>query len=396
MDKLGLNCLLTRVDFTDLTRVRHGLRDFLIRCKNHGLYVWLAFVKATVSKHYCEEAIEELFKLAPIKDNPTVMAIDLEWESANDYFNPVVSEEFNDEWQGWLERKYGSIGQAEVALEICFNRDRFGYVCVPPMTSKMIARDYRHYVDDSINNSWSQLSKHLRGMIPNQMLTFRSGAAVHRGKAQAAEYIDFSALEIYNLDGYYSGYDIDRDPIDSQRAVGYCVCASLIQQHETNGKPVVWAEYGRSACGIKWHNKLIYDHENQSYTAHEVAEQTAYNDIILSAIRKASCAGSAPWWWCGGFRFTELADFGYVMPDGLLTKSGIRYVEFCNEMKTIYSQATDDKRDNELEYRIEGDIDEYIGGKTEFVKNVCVPAYLDANKSGMKISIQTRYESDNA
>ena len=110
MEEIGLNCVLTRLDITDIDRSVHGMRDFLIRCKKHNIRVMMAVVKATASKFYCPEAVDEIFSKIFIGGNPTVFAIDMEWETHdNQHHFYETAAEFFDEWQAWLEKKYGSV-----------------------------------------------------------------------------------------------------------------------------------------------------------------------------------------------------------------------------------------------------------------------------------------------
>ncbi|MBR5460342.1 MAG: hypothetical protein IKV53_05695, partial [Clostridia bacterium] len=132
MEEIGLNCVLTRLDITDIDRSIHGMRDFLIRCRRHGIRVMMAVVKATASKFYCPEAVEEVFSKIFIGGNPTVMAIDMEWETHdNQHHFYETAAEFFDEWQAWLEKKYGSVENAEKAYGRPIPRDIYGYTEYP-------------------------------------------------------------------------------------------------------------------------------------------------------------------------------------------------------------------------------------------------------------------------
>ena len=376
--ELGLNCLLTRVDFTDLDLVIHGLRDFLWRCEKHGLKVWLAF-RGYCSRFYDERAVERLFSLVHIKNNPTVMALDLEWESANDLQNGIIRADFTDEWENWLIHNYGSIDKAEERLGI-LGKDRFGYTNFPAARNTLeVAKALRHFNADLIDSAWARLTPHLRKFIPNQLLSFRCGSACPDMRAQAAGFIDFSALETYDVPCYG---DLS-NPENARKAAARIVCGTKIEQYENGGKPVVWAEYGRSVCGTKWAKKLIYDHENQKYLKSEIEAQLLNNSTMESAMLEANVAGSAPWWWCGGFRFTEMADFGYLTPDGLMNESGRNYIEFCRKMKTHV-----DERPVEV---VRGNVDKSMT-KEFFMRDICVPAAIKAIDDGRQIAVVTEYE----
>lgn len=285
--ELELNCLLTRVDFTDLDLAAHGLRDFLWRCEKHGLKVWLA-CRVYCSRFYDRRAVERLFELVSIKDNPTVMALDLEWESANDMQNDFICGDFTDEWEAWLIRHCGSIDKAEEKLGR-LGRDRFGYTDFPTEKTLETAKALRHFTADSIDAAWERLTAHLRSFIPNQLLTFRSGSACPDMRAQAASFIDFSAIETYDVPCYG---DL-ANPENARRAAARLVCSTKLEQYENGGKPAVWAEYGRSVCGSKWWGVLFYNHDGQSYLESEQEIQRLNNDTMELAMCETNVAGSA-------------------------------------------------------------------------------------------------------
>ena len=377
-EELGLNCLLTRIDFTDLDLAVHGLRDFLYRCEKHGLKVWLA-CRVWCSRYYDKRAVEKLFSLVHIKNNPTVMALDLEWESAGDMSIGYVKVDFADEWENWLIGNYGSIENAEKVLGR-LGKNAYGFTDFPTSNSRECRSAMRRFTADSIDLAWREIMPHLRSLIPNQLLTFRTGRACPDTRAQAAEFIDFSALETYDL-ACYGDLSV---PENAEKSMARIVCCTKVEKYETGGKPVVWAEYGRSVCGTKWGGGLKYNHDEQRYFDEELEAQQIYNKTMESAMYEADVAGSAPWWWCGGFRYTEMADFGYVTPDGLMNSSGRSYIEFCRKMK----KRTIDDRPT---VTVSGNVDDYPT-KNDFLKEKCVPAALEAKAAGKALLIESRYD----
>lgn len=388
MEALGLNCIWTRVDFADFDRVVQGLRDLIVRCQKHGIKICLAITKATASKYYNAEALEEILKRVDVASNPTVIAIDVEWESAWDHFDMKITPEFHDEWTEWLLAKYGNAEKAEKALGVKFEYDENGYITIfniEEYENLKYWADVYAFSEDCVNKYWAKLYPHLKGLFPHQMITFRNGPPYAYGRAQATEFIDFSPLEVYRFRGV-ENYD---DPENRDNCVGLCVVATLMQKYETGSKPVVWAEYGRSACGIKWHKTLFYDHKNRSYLPDEVKKQTLYNQYVQEAAAETHCAGTAPWWWCGGFRWTETADFGYVTPAGTLTESGRSYVKFCREMK---SKIENDERDSREELVAEAHILSYRKGKDTYAKTDGIAAYKRAKREGKRLTVKTVYD----
>jgi len=396
MEEIGLNCVLTRLDITDIDRSVHGMRDFLIRCKRHGIRVMMAVVKATATKFYCPEAVEEVFSKIFIGGNPTVIAIDMEWETHdNQHHFYETAAEFFDEWQAWLENKYGSVENAEKVYGKPIPRDIYGYTEYPSAARSPIqpfnyidfdrqaSIDIHTFVNECINSYWAKLMAHLKPLIPNQMTTFRHGGICTDGPAQAKDYIDFTPLETYGFYGYENNI---HDPESRIGGIGIIASGSLIQKYETGGKPVIWAEYGYTVCGTKSLG-VQYDHTNRTYLPERIEKQVLFNRWMIDSIEEAHCAGSAPWWWCGGFRYTEMADFGYMMPDGIFSASGKEYVAFCNKMI-----AKAGKPDTREPYVHEGNVYDYTKGKFQFIKEECVPAFRKAHAEGKRLVIKTKYE----
>ena len=394
MEEIGLNCVLTRLDITDIDRSVHGMRDFLIRCRRHGIRVMMAVVKATASKFYCPEAVDEVFSKIFIGGNPTVMAIDMEWETHDNQHHFIeTASEFNDEWQAWLEKKYGSVERAEEVYGTKLPRDIYGYPYYPMddmrpdgnynSFGRKAGYDIRCFVNECINSYWEKLMAHLKPLIPNQMTTFRHGGICTDGPAQAKDYIDFTPLETY---GFYGYEDDIHNPENRIGGIGVIASGSLIQKYETGGKPVIWAEYGYSVCGVKWLG-VQYDHTNRTYLPEKIEKQVLFNRWMIDSIEEAHCAGSAPWWWCGGFRYTEMADFGYMMPNGVFSASGKEYVAFCNKMTA--KAGMPDTREAHV---FEGNVVDYPKGKFDFIKNECVPQFRKAYAEGKRLVIKTKYE----
>ncbi len=390
MEKLGLNCIVFRIDFSDLENSIHGLRDLIIRACRHNIKIGISMPKAIASRYYNEQAVEYLFSKVNITNNPTIAYIDVEWESANDGFgNDItkVSWEYNDEWNKWLCDRYETIENAEKTLGVELEKDIYGYAAIPNLMlveNCKVTAEVCEFVNASVDYYWSRMYSHLKTLLPNQMITFRYGGAYPKGRTQAGKYLDFGSLEIYD----FNGFDTFDEEGCRDNCVGLCVAATEIYRFETDyEQPVVWAEYGRSACGIKWHNELFYDRKNMKYLEKEVNYQTLYNRYMEETVEETKCAGTAPWWWCGGFRYTELADFGYVMPDGSLTQSGKNYVAFCEKMKKKICEE-----DNRDVYVAEGRVYDYFEGKNDMLKEIGVRAYKESKKSNKRLIMKSKYD----
>lgn len=378
MEEIGLNSVSVRLDFTSLDDSKHGLRDFLLRCKRHRLKVVLAVPKIGNSKFFEAEAVDELFKLVPVAGNPTVALFELEWESSSDMYAEEMNAEFNDVWQKWLENRYGSVEEAQRRLGVTFEKDLFGFVKVPDYwqtTNQELAKVIRYYVRDFDDECWLSALKKLRPYLPYQMIAARQGVHMTDGK-------EFSHRDLMMLEGYGSN-------LSNEDYVAYCACGSIIERYETNNKPVVWAEFGYSVCGFAWRKNFHYDHEHRSYYQEELEKQLEFNRTMFAAIEESDSAGSIPWWWPANFRYTEMADLGYMGTDGLLTASGREYVAFCKKMQAKTAMPPVESKKKLI---VKGNIDDYTGGKDAFVRQVCMDAYYKAKKENLTLEIQTEYD----
>lgn len=385
MEKCGLNCLLIRVDVTDFNRSIHGLRDFLVRCERHGFKVMLASAP-TRSKYYSPKAVEQLLNNIDIAGNPTVIGLDIEWESAiHHYISESIAPEYCDEWEEWLISRFGSVENAGKALDTRFEKNAYGYAELNMFSNLKVAREYRKFVMDDINSYWAKLMKHLRPLLPDQLITFRHGSALTQDRSQAEKYIDFVPLENYTFSGI-STPDGNEDlslPGYRDKWTGLIAVSSVMHRY-ASGKPVVWAEYNRGLCGrIFEKGSFAYDHENMSYVAKRKENQVLYNEYVQDGAEFSRCAGTAPWWWCGGFRFTERSEYGYLMPDGRLTEAGVEYMEFCKHMKSVIG-----KPDEREEHRVSADIEKYIKGKCDYVIKEGIDEYIKAKNENKKLVIE--------
>ena len=390
IEEIGINSIMLRLDITGLDRVKHGIRDLLVRCRRHNIRMGISIAKATNSHFYCKEAVDEIFYQVFLANNPTVMLFDLEWESVGDlHGNKQCRAEFNDEWSAFLKREYGSIDNAEKILEVTFPRDIYGYAELLDIDKHNIAsaKAHRKFAYENDVNAWKQLSEHLRPRIPYQMASARIAHAytVHRFNP----YYDLALPETYGL-GFIH---YDTDPMDYRKHIGFCVCSDQIFRNESGNKPVVWAEYGCSTCGLAWlgYEPFAYDHDNQEYLPEKINRQIVFNRMMMEAIEESGCAGSAPWCWNGGLRYTEMSDVGYMYADGVFSESGAEYVEFCRRMKAKVLQPI--PIDERPVYVVEGDPDNYIGSKNEFIRKVCLPAYMEAREKGMRLEIRSPKET---
>ena len=80
-------------------------------------------------------------------------------------------------------------------------------------------------------------------------------------------------------------------------------------------------------------------------------------------------------------------------PSGLLCESGIQYAKFCEKMKKKLENDVQPANEHLDEYILKGNPDNYFYGKETFIKEECVPAYINAKKLGKKLNIITTYDN---
>ena len=320
LEKCGFNSLAIRVDGNDLARVTQPVRDFMERCRRHGLRVMVSFCNASDPLFFQQKAYERFLRDCWLIGNPTMFAHDIAWEVGPQFFGEVFRCQFNDRWADWLVEQYGSIEAAESALGTPIDRDAAGNVTAPARSGfrhekgsgipKYVA--YRHFMYDLASRTWNKACRAIRTLDPHHLITTRAASSNEDIPNVMVEgvgkHLDFIGLEAYTIE---------------MNETGFAASAALMSaaSHLSGGKPVTWVEYGISLVGqsgLATGTPVLWDAENLRPLDKKVQEQADYQAQFCRLFAYTGCAGSMPWFYAGGFRSTEHSDCGYVHPNGTL------------------------------------------------------------------------------
>lgn len=318
MKALGMNTVSIRIDSSSFEKLIDPLRDFFHRCARLGLKVMMSFCNITNPLYFDECAFEEFMRQLGVSDDPTLFAHDIFWESGGGFFSGFYSRRFSEEWCEWLLDSYGSFEAAEHSFGEPLDRTCQGDIICPPTDGyhrcdakkrpKMTA--FTRFIDDMVSSKWNRAITAMKRYDSNHLYTNRIGHLDDRIPnaflSAAAKHLDFMCLEAYSITldecGFYASAALDR-------------AASYV----SGGKPVTWVEYGISLpgmSGLAVGTKLLWDGENNRPLDWRLDEQRDYQAQFNKLFRFCDSKGTLPWFYPGGFRFTEHSDCGYVNPDG--------------------------------------------------------------------------------
>lgn len=281
------------------------LVDFLERCRIHGILVNI-YIEGAHPLHYNPERVRELIEAADLPSSPQVFAYDLAWEPH--FGNAAVRTRWDGQWAQWIEEQYGSLERAE---------QDWGHPCPPndggqpagPADDWLVADGpwcrlvaaYRRFTDDLVSREYGKVVRFVRSLDPEHLVGARTGyggtgqqwpvRVMPFDLAAGAAHLDFISPEAYGVDG----------DLDQFLAAGF---TTEYARFVSGGKPVFWAEYGRSV----W----------PSTDDPEVLETVRqYYRHCYSLFQASHANGSAAWWYPGGYRVDEKSDYGLVRQDAV-------------------------------------------------------------------------------
>lgn len=325
LEKMGINCLFTRLDGNVFGRSINQLKDFMLRMERHHMKLSLSYANATNPLHYYPEAFRELVERAKLYRNPTLFGHDISWETGHQFFMENYLPQWRDGWVRWITERYGSVENAEASWGAAADRSDDGAIVTPPKRElefdgpwrvKICA--FRRYMDDFISRVWNDAVQDMRTVDPDHIIGYRMGCFYKdTGPALTAtnKHTDYSSLE---------GYSFMED--ENGRYASQCV--TKVSQLLTGGKPVVWVEYGNNLIGTSGNSAwsaLMWDRETLSAPPYRYDDQLQYYAQFFRMFRACDIAGSVPWWYAGGFRRVERSDCGIVSPDGTLRPVALAY-----------------------------------------------------------------------
>lgn len=316
--ELGMNTVAVRVEGNCFDNIIDPIKDFLYRCDKYGLKVMFGYCNITNPLYFDEKAVAEFMKLLDISDDPTIMAYDVFWESGGEFAEKRYARRFSPEWEKWLIKQYGSIAEAEKSFGTSLERTEFGDILCPTKAdymaddekNKLKLTAFTRFMTDMVSHKWSKAIRILKKYDDNHLYTNRMGLLDNNIPnvfiSSVAKHFDFMSLEAYPL---------------TQDEYGYFASVALdsVARYVSGGKPVIWAEYGINLGGISGDahgTKILWDGEQNGPLDSSLEKQRAYQEQFNRVFRQTGACGTLPWFYWGGFRFTEHSDCGYVSPNG--------------------------------------------------------------------------------
>jgi len=298
MNELGINMVSIQLNSIECAP---NLVDFLRRCGEHDILV-NGFLGSASPIAFDEDAVRAELEAARLVDNTVLFAYDIIWEPGNWMFRRDRRPSWNRAWTEWVRERYGSLRNAEEDWGFRAPRAEGGLLAGP--TDKQMREDgpwrvmvaaYRRFMDDLMSAKWNAAVRRLRRLDPHHLISFRQGNTLPQDFTFTAtpKHIDFICPEGYAIPHSDLGYN------------AACFITRYVH-FTTRGKPILWAEFGRS----------VWDHRRMAPDPSAYAGQGAYHELFYRVCLDSGANGTAPWWWPGGYRVNERSDFGIIDPDG--------------------------------------------------------------------------------
>jgi len=325
MKSTGINCVFLRMDGQAFDRCDDTFKDFLIRCKKHGLYISISFCAATNPFYYCADAFKEFLELHSLKNDPIIFSHDICWEVGHQPLVPKYRNYWDKAWENWLYERYETIENAEKDFGMKIDRTTDGSITIPP--EKEITSDgqwriktaaFRRFCEDYFSSVWNKAVLDIKEIDPDHLVSNRMGLFSPRGLAFgfASKHVDFNSIEGYSVGLGEEDYHIS------------CANTAVVNMYGNN-KPLIWSEVGMSVTGMT-STGLLWDHEKEEPFDYKIKMSTDYMSQFIKMFKTMNVNGAAPWWWPGGFRMVEMSDCGFCGPTGKLRPIGEVYAEYLD------------------------------------------------------------------
>ncbi len=340
MEEMGINTLYIRLDADVFGRCIPQIRDFIVRCEKHNMKISLSYPNATCPINYNSKAFKKMMEELDLIDNPILFGHDIAWEIGHQLLFDEYRYYWDAPWAEWINERYGSIENAEKDFGCPIDKAGDGRLTAPPIEQfstdgnwRIKIAAYRRFIDDYMSSLWNKAVADIKRIDPNHIVAFRKGPNQPQAVSFniGVKHADYTSPEGYEVTHDEKGYHVS--------------CANTMIMNLVSGnKPVIWSEYGLTLTGLRW-TELIWDHVNQEPYAYRIEKTTSYIEQYYRMFKRLRVNGSAPWWWCGGFRMVEMSDCGFCGPDGVLRPFGQSYIENGDWFK---SQGDVPKADREV------------------------------------------------
>lgn len=283
---------------------RGNLLDLLQRARSLGLLVNLSLRPNEPPFPASRDVLTTLVTTFRTAEKDEIMAYDIAWEPWWGGDTQRMMRHAKD-WVRWVEEKYGSRegaarawGFAPDRLEEFPSNDQLRYD--GPWRGAVAA--YRAFVRETLRKAYGEAREHLRRLDPNHLVSFRQSEGANPLADPAyypipleciADAVDFFSPEAYGIG-------------DSSRSAKTMLFAAAYGQGLAPGKPMIWAEYGKSV----WSGNAFAPREPL------LRKQAQVYRNVLEYAQQSRAAGTVAWWFAGGYRRYEDSDYGVVNPDG--------------------------------------------------------------------------------
>lgn len=397
LQDIGVNFVAVRADYI---KNRRSILDFLRRCRNHNIFVYLFLQKnkVTVEPHYFEgimmpfmfqkRMVEEFIEETRITENPALFAWDLIWEPSNWLFKDQVTmfgwngnsnfrQRWDKDWAEWIEERYGSLKNAEMDWGMPVPRNPQGQITSPSSDQfekdgpwRIMVAAYRRFMSDLMNRFHNDTYRTLHRLDPNHLISYRQGnlPPTDYTLTSTLKHVDFFSMEAYSFPPKENGVN----------KVGF---VNRYLSYALENKPFMWNEYG---YGGPWgkHTRHL-DGEDVEY-------QFEYVDMVNREAYKNGANGIAPWWYPGGLRASEKTDFGITTPEGTLRPSG----ESLKKFGELYHDHPPERPLPDMWLTI--DPDSNSGGLWYIVNEPGAQAYEEMTTKGKTLGVRTRGTGTNS
>ena len=279
-----------------------NLVDFLRLARKHGLRVNL-FVWELNPVDFKIEGWRRRAREIGLRNDSTIFAYDVGWELGFKVFDPARRGGARaKDWADWIDEEYGSVAAAEKAWGCAVWRDRDGRVTGPPQKCLMSdgpwrkeTAAYRQFMDDFTSRAWNRARRFIKEEDPRHLVSYRQGNTVPHDFTFTGpvRHLDFIAPEGYMVTDTRHGEDV------VSWVTRFAAAAS-------GDRPIVWMEFSHDA----------WDRVTRRTLSTELEKAGTYAERFYRAGLASGAAGMTPWWWPGGFRYTECSDYGMVEPTG--------------------------------------------------------------------------------
>jgi len=377
MKASGVNCLFLRMDGNVAKRCDDTFKDFLLRCRKHGMKISVSYCMATNPFYYNGEAFRQFMELHSLKNDPIIFSHDICWEVGHQPLVPKYRNYWDMPWENWIIERYGSIQNAQTDFGYKIDVTEDGRITIPPENEIITDGDwrvktaaFRRFLEDYFSSVWNKAVYDIKKYDPNHLVANRLGLFSPRTAAFsfALKHVDFNSIE---------GYSVALSEEDYHISCGL----TAVMNMQGNNKPLIWSEVGMSVTGMT-NTGLLWDHEKEEPFDYMLKKSTDYMSQFIKMFKTMNVNGAAPWWWPGGFRMVEMSDCGFCGPDGKLRPIGKVYSDYMNWL-TGYGE---EKLDS---YIFEVDPDTDARGFYKFCNNEIKEANKTAEKRGARLKLVT-------